>query len=764
MESQPTAKDRTELPFADGGQIAVVLLTQWLDWVAQNNREVFVALPMIQRGSVWDANRIANLWDSLLRGMPTGSLTVYRIDTKGETMVRPLFRQKADKMTMEEGSLLLLDGQQRTLAMCIGWQETMDRRVWVDFGQAGLVGQPFRLRVTTEYQPFGFKQDDQSKKLSRGERRDARAKFDMTGDNKTQFEGIPDYKLPLDKTEPYRSVHPLELGRLIQDWKNTGDNVESWVQNTLKLRSLPVAESKENIEKQIRKFGEALWNLFQTKIALVRVTKALVEHDGYDQDENSVPALVVLFQRIANAGAPLSNADYVFSLIKHRCPEAHNLVQELHGEKNVSSLLSANDLVMTAVRLALNTNTHSGGTEFTDIPTPTPKEFGRILRAKVDAGKGDFLKEALMPFFSDTPFSLHKAFEVAHKLLSFRVGQAPVDPGLPNLAFPLLQRQLVQVLVFWIHRRQRTQLSDEIIGQQFDASRPEILRFVLFWLLCVEDREKEKESAGKFAFEMLRQNDYPSFPGEALAAHICEKHLAVRLQCPVTLAGCVLSRPISGAKIRGWNSRFYEKAHDDTVTESQPLYRRWFHRKELLLWLQRKTLPVVFPKADPLARRDEETPYDYDHICPCADWGLPAYRSNRQPFEVFCEDNSRTIGNSIGNLRIEDSSSNRSDGDESPLCKLGLAEMDSVETQKLLENSAITREEADGWQMCSAAKDGQGNWDEARAFAFQKVVETRAFRLYEQYFKEGDFDKWVLTGSCAENSSPEIAETIEATS
>src|SRR6266404_5091055 len=35
--NQQTTADRHNLPFADDGQIAVVLLTQWLDWVTQKN-------------------------------------------------------------------------------------------------------------------------------------------------------------------------------------------------------------------------------------------------------------------------------------------------------------------------------------------------------------------------------------------------------------------------------------------------------------------------------------------------------------------------------------------------------------------------------------------------------------------------------------------------------------------------------------------------------------------------------------------------------
>ena len=54
-------------------------LTQWLDWASGQDERHFVALPMIQRGSVWKPLQIITLWDSLLRGMPIGGLMLSRL-------------------------------------------------------------------------------------------------------------------------------------------------------------------------------------------------------------------------------------------------------------------------------------------------------------------------------------------------------------------------------------------------------------------------------------------------------------------------------------------------------------------------------------------------------------------------------------------------------------------------------------------------------------------------------------------------------------
>ena len=288
---------------------------------------------------------------------------------------------------------------------------------------------------------------------------------------------------------------------------------------------------------------------------------------------------------------------------------------------------------------------------------------------------------------------------------------------------------------------------------QFDSSRNEILRFVLFWLLCVDNRERE--SASKSAFKLLREREYELFPGQELYEKLCKDNLSVRIQHPDAIEDDVIS---SGSIIRAWGTRFYEKSADGTWSVKHPTYVRWFHAKHLLLWVQRRTLVTEFKDADPLAGRDDETPYDYDHICPQNDWNTD-FRSNTYAFKRFCENQQASVvGDSIGNLRIEDSSSNRYNQDAPASWKLGLNEIDSEETQRLLEQSAISPEEAQGFKVCSVTEGSpQGHWDEARALAFQEVVEKRAFRLFRQYFKEGGFDQWFPTPIMVGSSNPELS-------
>lgn len=151
--------------------VEVVSLAKWLDWIVGNDDERRVVLPMLQRGSVWKASQIIDLWDSVLRGFPIGSLMVSRytgsavaFDTKKRTEVRD--------------AVAVTDGQQRTLALTVAWPRPpsfeSDQCLWIDLSDnEPLAGREWVLRATTKNQPFGTAQDNPDRKISWEDRRQA---------------------------------------------------------------------------------------------------------------------------------------------------------------------------------------------------------------------------------------------------------------------------------------------------------------------------------------------------------------------------------------------------------------------------------------------------------------------------------------------------------------------------------------------------------------------------------------------------------------
>src|ERR1700730_11562240 len=209
--------------FIVGHDIRIVSLREWLGWASGRTNEVFLALPMIQRGSTWQPHQIIDLWDSLLRGMPIASMLVS--DLPAGTHVRRFGKHVSEKMRAG-GGLGLIDGQQRTLAMLVAWPhvEGMDRRIWVDFSDETAPGQLPRLRVTTKNQVFGFRHNEPSRKLSLDDRRKAYEAFGAL----TKEEQI---EPKLENARPFSHKPGLfvDLRDLIELWHTKKRDPKSWL-------------------------------------------------------------------------------------------------------------------------------------------------------------------------------------------------------------------------------------------------------------------------------------------------------------------------------------------------------------------------------------------------------------------------------------------------------------------------------------------------------------------------------------------------------
>ena len=722
--------------------IRIIPLADWLDWASGNNDNVFVALPMIQRGSVWKPNQIIELWDSLMQGMPIGSLMASELPP--EIRVRRL-GQNSSESVPPGGGLGLIDGQQRTLAILVAWQlrgdNTMDRRIWVDFGDPPAAGQLLRLRVTTANQPFGFRRDEPSTKLSLDDRRKARLQFEETHPTKS---GETSTEPTLANTTPWGAKFPLDLKCLIEAYRKHGDS-EEWRGSVLKMLH-KIKEVHEELPGVYHKVGilkDALARLFKMQVPVIRVDSRFFKvEEIHDND----PPLALLFKRIGTGGTRLSDSDYIYSIIKHLRSETYDLVESLYlptvnGSRNVASLLTATDLVMSAVRLAA-----IGENSVADWENPSKQNFHRLLQSQ------DFLGKKFMPLITrnDNNISqIERYFSEIQVVIEYRSTER-ADIGLPRHLFPHLGRPLVQVL---LRIAQLDYLADPYNGKR----RNDILRLVLFWLVCVKDHRK----ASEISYQFIKKNaDAALLSGNQLGRRIhdelIEQGVASALFTPLQISGRngLVFSPNDTEVLRG-ESRFQSMKDDDDDRELCDFYRRWWqpwtYQHPILLWLQRELVATI--PGDPMSGREEDTPYDYDHILPSSNWSnWRGLHNSKDKLLDFSESEYWVSGNGIGNVRVWDSSKNRRDGDIAPAYKLGLFEKsDQVDSEDvmpvagdLLRQSAISDMDSHkrAWIACSRDDAGKHSWNKDRALAFQSAVEFRVFDLYERYFEELDFHEW----------------------
>lgn len=139
-------------------------------------------LPAIQREFVWPPDRIEQLFESMLRGYPIGTLLLWEVRTPAihEFQFYQLLRNydvrhphnvKAD-LSQREECMGILDGQQRVTALCLGLRGTYTTkrpRLWWDNPKAfiqkqlyiNLLYQPPADEVETRYQ-LKFLTEDQA--------------------------------------------------------------------------------------------------------------------------------------------------------------------------------------------------------------------------------------------------------------------------------------------------------------------------------------------------------------------------------------------------------------------------------------------------------------------------------------------------------------------------------------------------------------------------------------------------------------------------
>lgn len=720
----------------DQQQVRGMKLPEYLIWAegsAQHPKKLL--LPPIQRGFVWNPKRIVDLWDSLFRGMPIGSLMISKL-SRGQ-MASGLKDKKAD--LIDDEAMGLLDGQQRTLAMLIGWGpfiSTSTHCIWIDLSESGHEGAPFDIRLTTSAQPFGFQRVTQTR-LSRDERRRARKKYDekWSTDDRSKTE-IADYDLfrvepENEQPRPWKADSKPGLFVRVNDaWQEFSlCKSKGKIDFSVALRQriqMDIADAT------LDKLYEAFVRMESLEVPLILIPEHINAVVPGDTTNKILAPLVLLFERIGRNGASLSSEDLLFSMIKQQWPEAQKLVNRIHDQPSVCSFMGATDYVMTAFRMA------AAEVKIADTPRPNPNDFHSHLGALL--GIVNDTNKPLRNYIENDTLAL--AFQKLFEVMRYKPREQ--DIGLPLPMMPHLSRGLVQVLLRWIMLNPDLNIIEE--------NRQKIISFSLFWYLNVWHEDK----ASKLAFELINDSEPGTFPAEIVYKKLIdvpdddEIGLALPLMCAKELGGFLIEH---GASLRAYDKIFKEGNLGKPFLanfKQREIYKRFcWARKPVLLWLQRAYVDKKFSDkilAQFSGLTDEDcVPYDYDHLCPQNHWGAHWANITKIPnaSTTAMSDfrNGRNgVGNCIGNLHILESGLNRSLGDESLASKL--------KCKRWLQEDSLLYHVPDHeglWQQASPHGDEEAlpnvnetaykTWDEPRLKAFQSAVYFRAQGLYGEYVK-----------------------------
>ncbi len=668
---------------------------------AVNSDTPQLALPSFQRDAVWDERHVELLWDSILRGFPIGAILLAR---GGSTDTRRMQRSQMDaaKETHRPGGgLVLIDGQQRSIAIAIGfrrWSEGDPCRLWLDLtpvdGQRD--GVQFRFVLCSVRYPWGQGATEAQKREAVALSKAAAVEIDADAPS-------------LALTWPLRAKLPVPFAEFVQlvSEGREGD----WASLITRARREPptgAGSGPSMADGLVAAVGDAARSYGVPAVLLG------------DMDPTD---LGTAFQRLNRQGVEMSHEDLFFSGLKMRWPQAHDLVWQIHADRLVGKFLRPPQIVHMATRL---TTRRMGGES--DLPKLSVERFRKLADKKGPEGGEPFLDG--MKHYLDAPSSpagvgrLHGYLRLARQQLAYRMDADGSDPGLPAPMLAELDWRVWHTVVAWLDCGHRTTVSDQ--------DRREILRFALTDLFTVR---RTSDKLIRDLFDTAANASGP-FPGKAL-----EVVLRGTTETPDQSA---LPRP----------EHFTQQVLDEA---KGPRWDLLANERLLAMWAQRRYLVRWFPTYDPtLFVRQEDLPFDVDHILPSAHT-LRQGRRGTVAKEFW--DWRAVLNNNVGNFRYWPKGQNRADGDRSPREKLFLTPgTDALpETSTLRDRpfefetpaevraaSCIPEVDCGYWSEAAAGDGGPHDWsNRSRLVAWRRAVMRRRAAMYAEMFEGAGFDAWI---------------------
>ena len=764
-------REMSEELFSHGKNVWGMALFEFLQWANASNDALskkhdwpvpeygVLALPPVQRTAVWNPKQVIDLWDSLFRGLPIGSFFLVKRSGGRSAQVRGM--RTGDRMVpVGQDGFDLLDGQQRMRAMLLGRMGPVieNRYLWVDLG-AEARSHHIRIHLTSASQPFGY-QPENGQKLPIADRRKAREHLEQDKTynellKKSGHDGAKrsayDHELfelflhamehphPAEPPRPHRAsplTYPLHS--LLNAWcKGEADGKQGMTALKHVFDSLQGREAPP--ESRIQQLGAAFRRIADAQVALLQVDPTTFER-GNDEGR-AHESLLMLFDRIGAGGTRLTDEERLFSIYKHHQPLIHDLVLGTGGiYDKVGRVLPPTKIVASALRIA-NARSHRKSFEGNTVPDVVTfaREMAEAADEKLPEHRTRLLKQELEELVLANRIhgegKLVVCFDVLFELLAYERENAL---GLPRVMRTTLSPQLVQVLLFWVFLVRETAGGDKILKN----FREDAIRFVMFWRLCIWNEDK----ASTHCFELLRSR--VPLVGSVLPdlyRDLLTKDYVVPLATPEEMEA--YGRHDSSPNWLREEDRFPKK--DQAPVD---LYRTWWRSHgNFLMWLQRDYLEMRFQDFDPAAGREDDVPYDLDHMCPTADWARnwTTFEAILRQANCLSEDQLRSmrqarsvLGNAIGNFRLIDASQNKGDQDDDILKKMPFVGCDVEPSEcdlKSMTEMAFNPDQRAVWRLASG-KDKQ--WDKERLCAFQEAVEERTHWLYRRFYEDLGFERW----------------------
>lgn len=694
--------------------LSLQTIANWQISPESNDDNIHAEIPAFQRGLVWNPAQIEVLWDSLLRGIPIGVISL--IPMEGA--------ERYSQTTVDGGrkGYFILDGQQRCNAITLGFREfngdDKNPILWIDLLPSKEIqdrsNRRFFFYVTTPARPWGYSISDsngenKSGNIPPGRYREAleRIKFESRdGQIKPAVEDL----WPVEATLPVpfavfrKFVNDGGEARFFDYISQNEDKLKlhgvGWYDSFLeKQKGMPVKDLdllKSNIITIKEAYRKALEMPVMALVAPSSLASGPAEQSQNFNADNDDSEIAVYFARLNKGGTPPSPEDLNYSILKSINPalgkiekyESYASGMPMHPSRMAHiAMLAYKSKMSKDMKIARNVTRRDAYSLGRD------NAFVNFVCGA--NGEKSLLEKSLM------------------QIDMWLLQSDDFKKGLLPMMRTAIARRNVNLFLFLVLLAQNVNLATLAIEQN------QIVALVTMLAWFGDDNRLGYNDL----YHKLRSGDDVDVKmkiKEWLFLQI--EHGALHIPPPMS----VMDNLIKSVSVAEGSIGNMDKVHQawNPVSYENALNQLWYWNGEtgrsIVLYACREYMKKTFGNYDPasIVWNEDARPWDYDHIIP-SKW-LISGQGRRQGdwHELVCE-----FLNSIGNIAPIPFSLNRSKQDAPPKEYLGD------------DNNLIYF--GNEYTSLSFCKNKPMNWlekDEGSAFAFAAAAAIRMKRVYDEWY------------------------------
>lgn len=653
--------------------------------------KVVLDIPAFQRGLVWNPAQVEALWDSVLRGIPIGTITLI-----------PYAGERGNNVATHG----VFDGQQRLNALSLGYKNPFDGKaeqdpnesiLWLDLMPQKEISKSrkFYLYLTTPGQPWGYKIDDSgmeagSARLSTSERC---AALNAAGASPDAFS-----KPACSKMWPFKAQFPVPLSVLLESVENAGD-VESFKEKLIgKLGLYKDYAWHKHLSSKNQEFSmETLQSIFdglkralKTRVVVV-ISPHEFDREGVHGEESAESDVAVFFSRLNRGGSVPSVEEVNYSVLKSIVPSL-KVLDTLAGD-----LMQPARLATIAMRLYLTEHSLD--------------QSDREGQWRGNVSKKDVIKLAACKDFEEFVTKDSEGY---------------------------FQSRVQKLLDALKYRKNNLNGMPPYVLSTFISKFPDM--FLLFLTM----KDKACSAEGCSAFMLLgtygRGISYKdAYESSKSGIHRLIHDLAVKEQILVPPPVEVydnMERVVHDTKTgvserlrlldKAWNPELHKSAVDHVWGWHE------ISTRMLLLYACRRYLDSKFPDYNPAAAvwNEDNCPWDYDHIFPQS-WVI----QGRGKAQGKCHSYVFELINSIGNIAPVPFSFNRGKNDGAPYDGRNRYTKDGEYDSSLFADVDENDAKECSFMRIKPTPGSEIEMDENATLALARIVIRRAKRIYEKCYE-----------------------------